>query len=188
MCITVALAIASTAVSVVGAVQQANAQKAQAEYSAAVARNNSIISAQNEADIIQRGKVALDMQQRRLGQTIGAARAGIAGSGLLLDDTSGSTAAGLLDDVTVAGQFDIMTMKTNIDREARRASIQGANFEAQAGLFDLQASSISPGLAGLNAGLSGASSTYKLWGGSSGSALAPTTSIRPQARPATLMS
>ena len=63
MCIsaTVALAAASTAVTVVGAVQQANAQKAQAEYSAAVARNNAIISAQNEADIIQRGGVARDI-------------------------------------------------------------------------------------------------------------------------------
>lgn len=165
MCLT--LAIASTAVSVLGAVQQANAQQAQAEYNAAVARNNAIISAQNEADIIQRGEVARDMQRIRIGQVIGAARAAIAGSGLLLEGGEETTTGALLSDLQTAGQFDIMTLKANVDREARRARIEGAQFQAQADLFDLQASSISPALAGLTAAAGNLSTLYDLYPASS---------------------
>ena len=49
--------------------------------------------------------------------------------------------------------MDILTLEGNIARESRRARIQGTQYEAQAGLFELEASSISPGLAGLAAGL-----------------------------------
>jgi hypothetical protein len=169
MCVTIAaltanlattVAVASTAISTISAVQQAQAQRAQAEYNAAVARNNSIIAAQNEADIIQRGEVARDIQRARVSQTIGAARAAIAGSGLLLDDGAGTTTSQLQEDLAVAGQFDIMTLKSNIDREARRARIEGGQFQAQAGLFDLQASSITPMLAGAAAGFSQARSIF----------------------------
>jgi hypothetical protein len=155
MCITLATAaaLASTAVVTYSAIQTANAQKAQAEYNAAVARNNSIISSQNEADIIQRGEVARGIQRTRIAQTIGSARAAIAGSGLLLQGGEDTTSGALLGDLQTAGQFDIMTLKSNIDREARRARIEGVQFQAQAGLFDLQASSINPALAGATAGL-----------------------------------
>lgn len=149
MCFT--LALLSTGVQVYGAVQQAQAQKAQAEYNAAVARNNAVISAQNEADIIQRGRIATNAMRNRVSQTVGAARAVIAGTGLLLDGGDGTTQSLLLDDLRTTGQFDIMTTKANVDREARRARIQGTQYEAQAGLFDLQASTISPALAGLTA-------------------------------------
>lgn len=158
MCISATvLAVASTAVSVIGAVQQAQAQKAQAEYNSAVARNNATIAEQNAQDVEQRGDIALAQRRQALNQTIGSARAAIAGSGLLVDDEPGTTPALLLDDLTVAGQMDILTLEGNIARESRRARIQGAQYEAQAGLFELEASSISPGFAGLSAGLSSAS-------------------------------
>jgi hypothetical protein len=151
------LALASTAITAVGAVQQASAQKAQAEYNSAVARNNSIIAEQNAQDVEQRGGIALAQRRQALSQTIGSARAAIAGSGLLVDDAPETTPAMLLDDLTVAGQMDILTLEGNIAREARRARIQGGEFEAQAGLFGLEARSISPAFAGLSAGLGAAS-------------------------------
>jgi len=158
MCISATvLAIASTTATVVSAVQQANAQKAQAEYNSAVARNNAIIAEQNAQDVEQRGDVALAQRRQALNQTIGSARSAIAGSGLLVDDAPETTPAMLLDDLTIAGQMDILTLEGNIARESRRARIQGSQFEAQAGLFDLEASSISPGLSGLSAGLGSAS-------------------------------
>ncbi len=187
MCISATvLAIASTALQTVSAVQQANAQKAQAEYNAAVARNNAIIAGQNEADIIQRGEVARDIQRIRIDQTIGAARAVMAGSGLLLEGGGETTTGALLGDLQTAGQFDIMTLKGNIDREARRARIEGVQFQAQAGLFDLQASSINPMLAGAAAGFSSLVSSANIFApntptfGSSGQ-------TRPRARPADLL-
>lgn len=151
------LALASTAVATVSAVQQANAQKAQAEYNSAVARNNAIIAEQNAQDIEQRGDIAIADRRRALSQTIGTARTAIAGSGLLVDDDQGTTPSLLLEDLSTAGQMDILTLEGNIARETRRARIQGSQFEAQAGLFDLEASSISPGLAGASAGLNSAS-------------------------------
>jgi hypothetical protein len=150
MCLT--LMIASTAVSAVGAYQQAQAQKAQAEYSAQVQRNNAIIAEQNMADIIQRGDVALEKQRQRVRQTVGTARAAMSGSGLLLGGTPGETTSLLEEDLRTAGQMDILTLRGNIEREARRAEIQGINYQAQAGLFDLQASSISPFLSAATAG------------------------------------
>lgn len=151
------LALTATAATTYSAYQQAQAQKAQAEYSSAVARNNAIIAEQNAQDVEQRGDTALAERRRALNQTIGSARAAIAGSGLLVDDTSGTTPALLLEDLTIAGQMDILTLEGNIAREARRARIQGTQYEAQAGLFELEASSINPALAGLSAGLGAAS-------------------------------
>lgn len=150
MCL--ALMIASTAVSAVGAAQQAAAQKAQAEYNAQIQRNNAIIAEQNMADIIQRGDVALEKQRQRTQQTIGSARAAMSGAGLLLGGAPGETTSMLEEDLRTAGQMDILTLRGNIEREARRAEIQGSNYQAQAGLFDLQASSISPFLSAATAG------------------------------------
>ena len=168
------LAIIGTVTSAIGAYQQAAAQKAQAEYQAQVARNNQVIAAQNERDIIQRGQVAKDVQRTRIQQTIGSARAALSGQGLLVDDTQGSTAEKLQDDLRVAGTLDIMTLKSNIDREASRARIQGAQFAAEAGLYDLKASSINPMLASASAGFSTFASVYDMFGGGQSTKLGST--------------
>lgn len=188
MCISATvLAVASTAVSALGAVQQANAQKAQAEYNAEVARNNAIIAAQNEADVIQRGEVAKELQLTRLEQTMGTARAAIGGSGIALETGGETTTGQLLGDLRAAGQFDIMTLKNNIDREARAARIEGTQFEAQAGLMDLQARSINPLLAGATAAFSNARSLYDAFPSSEPVFGGSSTFIRPRARPADLL-
>ena len=155
MCI---MAILSTAVSAIGAMQQAQAQKAQAEYQAQVQRNNSIIASQNEADVVQRGEVVREVQRTRISQTIGAARAALGGNGLLVDE-AGTSSVTLQEDLRQAGQMDIMTLRGNIEREARKARIQSINYKAQAGLFDMQAKSINPLLSGLAAGFGAANSS-----------------------------
>jgi hypothetical protein len=152
------MAILSTAVSAIGAMQQAQAQKAQAEYQAQVQRNNSIIASQNEADVVQRGEVVREVQRTRISQTIGAARAALGGNGLLVDE-AGTSSVTLQEDLRQAGQMDIMTLRGNIEREARKARIQSINYKAQAGLFDMQAKSINPLLSGLAAGFGAANSS-----------------------------
>lgn len=181
------LTVASTAISAVGAYQQAQAQRQQAEYNAAVARNNATIAEQNARDIVQRGEVARDVQRQRVAQTVGAARAAIASTGLLIDEP-GTTPTALIDDLRTAGQFDIMTLKSNIDREERRARIEGSQFQAQAGLFDLEASSINPALAGAAAVFSNARSLYNQFPGPEQTFGSPSSSlIRPRARPADIL-
>lgn len=136
------------------AMQQAQAQKAQAEYQAAVAQNNAIIAGQNEADIIQRGAIATERTRTRVNQTLGSARSILSGSGLVMNEM-GTSGALLQEDLALAGASDILTMKSNIEREARQAQIEGVNFRAQEGLFSMQANSINPLFAGMVGGLSG---------------------------------
>lgn len=175
MCVSATIAtiatVASTAVAAYGAYQQAQAQQAQYDYQAQVARNNATIAAQNERDIVQRGEVTREVQRTRVQQTVGAARAALGSRGLLVDDTQGTTAEMLQNDLRVAGTMDIMTMKSNIDRQARQARIQGMNFQAQAGLYDLGAASINPMLAAVSAGLEGAPSIFNAMGGGQSTAL-----------------
>jgi hypothetical protein len=150
----IALATTSTAIGAASAYQQAQAAQDQAQYQAAVAGNNAQIAAQNEADIIQRGSIATERARTRINQTIGTARTALATRGLVMNET-GTTSALLQEDLGVAGASDILTMKSNIEREARRAKIEGVNFRAQQGLYNLQAASINPLFAGIVGGLSG---------------------------------
>ena len=80
-----------------------------------------------------------------------------AANGFLVDDTEDSTNVQMVADLAAAGELDILKMQDNTNREERRALIQGDNFTADASLFGLQASSISPGLAGGATLLAGAS-------------------------------
>lgn len=160
--LAIAATIASTAAGAYGAYQQSQAAKSQANYQAAVARNNSIIAQQNAADVRDRGEVAEQEHRDRIKQTKGSAVASQAANGFLVDDP-GSSNVDLLADIAEAGELDVLRIRDNTEREARRAEIQGSNFQAQAGLFDMQASAQNPGLAGATTLLSGAAKTAKLF-------------------------
>ena len=157
---TIGAMVVSTAVSTYGAYQQAQAQRAQANYQAAVARNNVIIAQQNAADIRDRGETAEDEHRRRIKQTKGTAKAVQASNGFLVDDSEDSTNVQMVADLAEAGELDILRIRDNTAREEHRALVEGVNFQAQAGLFDLKASSISPGMAAGSTLLSGAASTF----------------------------
>ena len=139
--------MAAAAMSAYGQMQASNARKAQANYQAAVPRNNVIIAEQNAADVRDRGGVAEDDMRRRISQTKGSAKAMQAANGFLVDDTEDSTNTQMIADLAEAGELDVLRIRDNTEREARRAELQGDNFSAQAGLFDLKASSEAPGAA-----------------------------------------
>lgn len=134
-------AIASAAMGAVGAAQQSSAAKAQASYQRQVAENNAVIARQNATTIRQRMEVAEDEQRERTAATKGAARARLAANGLLVDDTEDSTAVGLIADIAEMGEYDVLKLRYNYEQEARASEIQGINYDAQAGLFQLQADS-----------------------------------------------
>jgi len=137
--------IASTAFSAFGAMREAQAQKEQYNYQRQVAENNAVIARQNATAIRQRMEVAEEEQRERVAATKGAARARLAANGLLVDDTEDSTAVGLIADIAEAGEYDILKLRYNYEQEARAAEIQGINYDAQAGLFQLQADSVPSG-------------------------------------------
>lgn len=140
----IAATIASSAMTAMGQMQQAKSQKAQANFNAAVARNNATISQQNAQDARDRGHQAEQEHRERVRLTKGTARAQQAANGFLVDDTADSTNVDLLSDIEAAGALDILKIRDNTEREARRAELQGSDFTAQALGLDLQASSINP--------------------------------------------
>ena len=137
--------VASAAMGAMGAMQQSQAAKAQASYQRQVAENNAVIARQNATAIRQRMEVAEEEQRERVAATKGAARARLAANGLLVDDTEDSTAVGLIADIAEAGEYDILKLRYNYEQEARAAEIQGINYDAQAGLYQLQADSVPSG-------------------------------------------
>lgn len=154
--ISVGTTVAGTVVSSVGAYQQSKAAQAQAEYNAAVQRNNATIARQ-DADIIRaRGEAEEAEHRRRIQQSIGAARAAQAGAGFLIDGDVDSTNNLLIGDLAAAGELDILRMRDDVELQARQREIQGVNFEAQAGLFDAEASAQRPGMAAFGTLLEGA--------------------------------
>lgn len=155
MTVAAVASVVGTGVATVGAYQQSQAAKSQANYQAAVARNNAIIAQQNAADARDRGKAAEEEHRDRIAQAKGSVTAGAAAAGFLVDDP-GSTNVDLLADVAEAGELDIQKIRDNTEREAHRALVQGVNFTAQAGLFDAQASAQSPMMAAGGTFLSGA--------------------------------
>ncbi len=162
--ITAVAAVGSAVVGAVGAYQQSQAAKAQANYQRQVAENNSTIAQQNATRIRQQAEVAEEEQRERVAATKGAARARLAANGLLVDDPGDTTASLFLQDIAEIGEYDILKMRDNYEQEARVAEIQGVNYQAQAGLFGLQASAQSPGFAAAGSLLSSAGKVTKAFG------------------------
>jgi len=161
MAVTTAVAaVAGAATSAIGAYQQAEAQKAQARYQAAVARNNSIIAQQNADRIRQNMEQAEDEQRERIRMTKGSAKAAMAANGLLVDDTEDATGQLILQDIAEQGEYDILKLRDNYEQEARAAEIQGINYQAEAGLQQLKASSYNGAVAAAGSLLSSAGKVY----------------------------
>jgi type II secretory pathway component PulJ len=165
--VSIAATAASTLMQMQAQRQQQRAAAAQANFQAAVARNNAIIARQNADAIRDRGVAEEEDHRRRIRQTIGAARASQAALGFLVDDP-GSTNADLLADLAEAGELDILRIRDRTEAEAHRAIVQGVNFQAQAGLFDTQAAGASAGLGFGSAGslLGGAARIGRSFSGS----------------------
>ena len=175
MCISAGAAalisLAGSAIGAVGSYQQQQAAAAsarnQANYQAAISRNNAIIAQQNAADVRDRGAAAESEHRSRIGQTKGAAKAVQAAQGFLVDDSEDSTNVMMLADIAAAGELDVLRMRDDTEREARRAEIQGSNFTAEAGLMDLKSASVQGGslLASAASVAGGAGSAYKIYRG-----------------------
>lgn len=133
------IAIAATALSTVagvaGSIQQGQAARKQAEYQAAVARNNRIIAERKAEDARERGAVEERQHRLMVAQRIGSQRASAAGRGVLVDVGS---AADLTADTAQFGELDALTIRSNAEREAQAFEAEGRGFEAEAGLHQLR--------------------------------------------------
>lgn len=120
----------------IGAIQQGQAEAAQGKYQAAVAKNNQIISEQSAVYELQAGQVEEQASKMKTGQVIGEAHAAQGASGL---ETESGSAVKVRGTTGLIGDIDAATIRSNAAERAREYRIQGVNFDAQAGLYEMQA-------------------------------------------------
>jgi hypothetical protein len=109
------IAVAGLVLGVAGGVQQANAQQAQANYSAQVSENNAKSAEVMALDAHRRGAEAEERQRMLTRQRIGAQRVALAANGL---DIGTGTAVDLVAETAGFGEMDALTIRTNAAREA----------------------------------------------------------------------
>ena len=133
------------------AYKAAEGAKDQAAFNQAMAERNQKIAIMNALDVQKKGRTAVYEQRRRVAQDLSSTRAAAAGAGLVVDE-AGTTPQQMVTAMTVAGEMDVMRLQNNIEREKRRALIQGQDFELRAGQFAVQRSSINPFRSAVTAG------------------------------------
>jgi hypothetical protein len=136
-----ALAVASVAASTAGAYTQSKAQKQQAKYQAAVARNNAIVAERAATDARERGEKEELNFRKQLSQLKGKQRAAFSGSGVVVDEDS---PLDVLAETAELGEIDALTIRNNAEREAYGFENQARNFENSAVASDATASNINP--------------------------------------------
>lgn len=149
--------LAGTALSVAGAVGEAQSRKTEAEYKRDVARVNATIAEQNIAHSRKAEMADLDTFSRQVKGAVGSAKAATAAAGLDVSAV-GETGEQLVTDIRRAGAFKMLQLRHKFDLERRSMQQQRDKATSEGDLLDIQASSISPFMAGLTAGMGSLSS------------------------------
>lgn len=143
MCVTAVIMAVSTAVSAVGAYNQAKAQQHALRYKQQVANNNAIAARQNKAAIAERAEIAETDHRRRIEGAKGTWRANVAGRGVLVDDAD-ATVDYELQNIAQFGEYDIAKMHDDAKLRMRTAEIQGMQFDAEGVLAGFERDQINP--------------------------------------------
>ena len=158
--VAAAAAVIGAAMSGYGMYQQSQAQKAQAEYQSAVARNNQIIGEQNAADAMKRGQIEADKHRGKVQALKGSQKAAMAAGGFEIDS---GTNLDVLSDTAQLGELVALTILNNAEREAYQHKVAAMNSGAQSNLYGMAADAQSPLLSGgtaLIGGLGNAAGAY----------------------------
>lgn len=150
------LALASTVIGGVGAIQQGQAAASAAKYQAQVSEMNAKINEKRAQDAIERGTDAEQMKRREVARIQGEQTAAMAANGV---DLSFGSPLDTLVDTKIAGELDALTIRTSAEREAYDYRVGASNDRAQAGMSRMEAKNAQ------TAGYLGAASTI-LTGGS----------------------
>lgn len=157
---TAVVATAGLAFSAYGAYQQSVATKDQANYQAAVSRNNKIIADRSAVDITKQGKDEANRYRAKVRQLEAEQTVGLAGQNV---DVTEGTSVDLLADTAELGEFDAQMIESNAGREAYNARVRGMNFGTQADLYKAKADAQSPAFSASTTLLSGAGQVADRW-------------------------
>lgn len=159
---SLAIAAVGTGASIYGQVQAGQAASAQANYKAAVDRNNAILASRAAGDARAQGEVAAAKQAQAGAQLVGRQRAVLASNGVVVDTGS---AADLTAETKGQNRLDELTIRNNAERQALGFEAQGMNYQSQANM-DLLAGTSAESAAGFGAigsGLKGAGTVASQW-------------------------
>lgn len=157
---SIAASVGSTAIGIMGQMQQADATQKSAAYQAQVARNNQLIAERRAQQIEAEGKIAADKKRQDAARLAGRQRAVLAGNGVLVDFGS---ALDITSDTAAFGELDALNTKYNYDNQAYNTRIQASNFASEAALADFRGASADPSLGIAGTLLSGAGSIADKW-------------------------
>lgn len=130
----IALAIASavgTAVNALGEFQRGQAESAESDFRAQVARNNALIAEQNAQAELERGKADVRDQRRLIQQRIGSQRAQLAAQGF---DVAEGSSIEILADTAVLGELDVLRIRADAENRARNLRQQAQDFRTESTL------------------------------------------------------
>ena len=130
---------ASTVTGAFGAYSTGQANAGAASYQAAVARNNAAVAEQNAQYALQSGRIEEQTRRQKTAGIIGEQRAKMAASGI---DIGSGTPLNLQESTAQVGELDALTIRNNAMRKAYGYRVQASDFDANAGLLDMQASNI----------------------------------------------
>jgi hypothetical protein len=122
-------------ISAVGAIQAGQSQKAEADYQAAVARNNKVIADQNAVYEVQAGQVEEQASRMKYGEVLGEEKAQQGASGI---QTESGSAPKVRQTTQLMSELDAATIADNAAYRAYGLRTQGTNFESQARLYEFQ--------------------------------------------------
>lgn len=132
--IAVGTAAAGTIVSTVGAIQQGKAAKRQADYSAAVSKNNAILAERQAADALSRGRLKERQKRLQLSRLEGSQRAAFAANNVVLNTGS---PLDVLEFTAQQNELEALTIRSASEREALGFRTRGANLTAESELFTM---------------------------------------------------
>ena len=158
-----AIALTQTALQVTSGIQQANAQKAQYEYEAQIARNNAKIAQQNADQKRQEGIEEARMLKMKSIQNANSQKAAIASNNI---DVNSGNSLNIINDTLTMGELDALNTRYNYETSALNFEQQANNYNNKARLNSIAERNINTPLNVLGTtlrGLSNASAVASKW-------------------------
>ena len=132
----VAAGVAGTALGAYGAYRQGQAQAAAYSYQAKVAEQNRQIALNNAAMERQTGLEEARRQRIATLQEIGKQEVSLAANGI---DVGYGTSLDIIEDTSMLGELDALTIEYNSEKRARNYEIEANNFQNESNLAEFSA-------------------------------------------------
>ena len=123
--------VLGTTMGVVSGIQNSNAQKAQADYQAEVARQNARIANQNASNERQEGIEEARLTRMKNLQKVASQQSSLAANNV---DISSGTALDIVEDTATMGELDALNTRYNSETRANAYEQQANNYNNQAQL------------------------------------------------------